>query len=244
MPKRQASVSALSQTKSYECKHPWPKRCHIQCGDRGVVLSSSGSYRTAFFEAFPSSPKTFIRGEGQTLEDAENAAWAKYKRIKECPGHEFERRERTDGFGFCRHCNLFAKALVSLQKCCKCPSKNVWSKIDDKDFCRRHYLQLSFQDFQKQPLSRSKVLAFSFLQSKAILKILKNTNLPWNKKVEFLDDEILVDRVNRYLFEYERNNPDFQEEISEESFLTHVPTIKELTEQRLVELNINFNSGE
>ena len=59
---------------SYECKYDWKDNCFVQCGDEGVVLDKVDSYLTAFFEAFPKEPKTFIRGEGKTIAEAEKQA--------------------------------------------------------------------------------------------------------------------------------------------------------------------------
>lgn len=88
----------------------WPADCTVQWGARGVVLrrqENGGSYNTAFFEAFPTKPKTFIRGEGSTIEEAERSAFGQFEKFQACPNHEFERRNYTNGAGFCKHCGLF-----------------------------------------------------------------------------------------------------------------------------------------
>lgn len=80
----------------YVLRHPWPPDCHVQGSGHGLVFvrrSTKESYTTAFVEAFPRNPKTFIRGEGESMADAEDAAWATYQRILACPGlngHEFD----------------------------------------------------------------------------------------------------------------------------------------------------------
>jgi hypothetical protein len=103
----------------YQCAHPWPEHCFVQCGDRGIVLRAKGSYQTAFFEACP--PETFIRGEGKTIPEAEADAWKQYQRILACPGHEFERRGYDNGAGFCKHCNMFkGNAFEPLHNCAVC----------------------------------------------------------------------------------------------------------------------------
>jgi hypothetical protein len=94
----------------YEPVCSWPDDCYVQWGDRGLVLrerENGGSYATAFFESFPEDPKTFIRGEGATVEAAERSAFAKFERYRACSGHELERRGYTNGAGFCKHCGLF-----------------------------------------------------------------------------------------------------------------------------------------
>lgn len=113
----------------WPCKKPWPGDCFVQCGGDGLVfpsghmekcftkgemiegladaLADPKTYTTAFFEAFPREPDTFIRGEGKTIEEAEAQAWEHLERIKACPGHEYEKRGYTNGAGLCRHCDLF-----------------------------------------------------------------------------------------------------------------------------------------
>lgn len=89
-----------------DARLPWPFHVPVQAGSRGVVFRRDGStYRTAFFEAFP-PPNGFIRGEGETIADAEDAAWSQFIRESGCE-HEFERRNYTNGAGICRHCGGF-----------------------------------------------------------------------------------------------------------------------------------------
>jgi hypothetical protein len=89
-----------------ESKLPWPPDVFVQGGDSGIVISRNApTRRTAFVEAFP--PDGFIRGEGETLQEAEDSAWAQYVRETGCGGHEFERRGYRNGAGFCKHCGAF-----------------------------------------------------------------------------------------------------------------------------------------
>jgi hypothetical protein len=92
---------------------PWPEDTFVQWGSSGLVISRRGNYRTAFFEAFPEEPPTFIRGEGATVAEAEAAAFAKLQSYLACPGHEFERHGYTNGSGICRHCRLFASNVFA-----------------------------------------------------------------------------------------------------------------------------------
>lgn len=71
------------------------------------ITNPAGSYRTAFFEAFPRNPDTFIRGEGPTIVEAEEDAWRQYMRVVACTSHEFERRGYRSGAGICTKCGLF-----------------------------------------------------------------------------------------------------------------------------------------
>jgi hypothetical protein len=113
----------------------WPADCFVQWGSSGVVLSrnpNKESYRTAFFEAFPNDPPTFIRGEGATVAAAEVAAFAKWEKYLSCLGHEFERRDYRNGAGFCKHCGLFRSgAFEPLETCCICNTPTFHSLTTD-----------------------------------------------------------------------------------------------------------------
>jgi hypothetical protein len=149
----------------YRCQQAWPDDCFVQCGGNGIVINAhsrnpeemldnvmsppEGSYRTAFFEAFPTMKiverrrldQVFIRGEGKTIEDAEEKCWQKYQTRLSCPKHEFERRGRVDGYGFCKHCRLSASdVLPYLSKCEHCDAKG-FSHFRGKWYCEKHFLE-------------------------------------------------------------------------------------------------------
>jgi len=108
------------------CKFEWPEDCFLQFGGDGMVFTENTfsqalhdpkvaidaltgklpHYKTAFFEAFPENPKTFIRGEGETPEKAEEDCWNQWQKILLCENHEFEKRKYTNGYGICKHCEL------------------------------------------------------------------------------------------------------------------------------------------
>lgn len=120
----------------YELKKDWD--CSCQCGSSGLVIATSGNYTTAFFEAFPKNPSCFIRGEGETVELAEEDAWQQYQKIKTCK-HEMERRDRTDGYGYCKHCTYSAMVFEPLTKCCKCGKPTNYTQDYKKNwYCKRH----------------------------------------------------------------------------------------------------------
>lgn len=123
----------------YALVHAWPEDCLVQCGGKGIVLTTAGSYRTAFFEAFPRDPDTFLRGEGATIAEAEANAWAKFERIRGCAGHEFERGRYRNGAGICRHCKLFARGVFEpLETCSTCSSPTYWANHGGRWFCKDH----------------------------------------------------------------------------------------------------------
>ena len=151
MTKKIARCSSRDQ-QEYECRHPWPlDDCFVQSGDMGLVLrdkDKGGSYNTAFFEAFPRYPDTFIRGEGETIAEAEDQAWNKYQKHLNCPGHEFERRGYKNGAGFCKHCDLFSgHQFDPLEICCVCGDATYFTvDIDGKWYCQK--------DASKKPLDK------------------------------------------------------------------------------------------
>lgn len=125
-----------SEPGEYKTKYDWD--CSCQSGANGIVFSKGGNYRTAFFEAFPNNPKCFIRGEGETVEAAEQQAWDKYQKIQGC-NHEMERRDRTDGYGFCKHCSYSVMVFEPLTKCCKCGKPTRWTTdYKGRWYCKFH----------------------------------------------------------------------------------------------------------
>ena len=146
MEKVMKKLARRSGGKPYECQQPWPEDCGVQCGDYGVVLSRKRgeSYQTAFFEAFPNDPPTFLRGEGETVEKAEKQAFEKLKKIRACEGHDFERRGRKDGYAFCRKCPLSGSFLEPLTRCTTCNMPTSYRRDNSEDwYCPEHYYQLA-----------------------------------------------------------------------------------------------------
>lgn len=145
----QAKISLMSILEgNYDCHYNWPEDCPVQCGDRGVVFSKEGNYKTAFFEAFPKNPDTFIRGEGDSIEEAEKKAWEKLLKIHACDNHEFEKRGYTNGLGFCKHCNLSkSNAFEPDQRCVVCNTSTNWA-VSRKNqwYCEEHVRQIPDED--------------------------------------------------------------------------------------------------
>jgi hypothetical protein len=125
--------------KDYVCLKPWEEEIGVQCGGSGVVLVEKGeNYRTAFFEAFPKKPSCFLRGEGATVEEAEENCWNKYQKVIACE-HEMERKNRTDGYGYCKHCSYSSMVFEPLTKCCKCNTPTAFSQdYRGKWYCAKH----------------------------------------------------------------------------------------------------------
>jgi len=118
---KKARTGTLTDAPFYDCQCDWPEDCAVQAGDNGFVFDTkdhTGDYRTSFFEAFPRTPATFLRGEGATIAEAELSAWKQYEKILSCAEHEFERRGYDNGGGFCKHCGLFMVVFEPTKKCC------------------------------------------------------------------------------------------------------------------------------
>jgi hypothetical protein len=106
----------LIKNTTVEARHPWPTDVHVQGGSRGLVIprGSDAAYTTAFVEAAP--PGTFLRGEGPTIEKAEDACWAKYQMVLHCAGGgehgPFEARQHENGSGFCAKCGAWFSRVL------------------------------------------------------------------------------------------------------------------------------------
>jgi hypothetical protein len=141
----------------------WPDDCFVQWGSLGIVFQNKdmvssietiadaiigdeaarekipevikGAYVTAFFEAFPRNPDTFLRGEGSSIEAAEISVFAKFTKHQNCPGHEYERRNYRNGAGFCIHCGMFkSKAFEPLERCVKCDTPTFHAMDTNNQF--------------------------------------------------------------------------------------------------------------
>jgi hypothetical protein len=131
----------------YDCKYDW--NCGVQCGSKGITVKDLDaalegdlskrniSYTTAFFEAFPRNPDTFIRGEGKTIEEAEENAWQELQGYLACSEHEWEPRNYTNGAAFCKKCNLFGSKMWGINTVCSiCSHPTTYSTASDgKIYC-------------------------------------------------------------------------------------------------------------
>lgn len=174
----------------YECVQPWDDDIFVQCGGSGVVFKKDGgSYKTAFFEAFPKTPSCFIRGEGDTIEEAEKAAWDKYQKILTCE-HEMERRNRTDGYGYCKHCSYSSMVFTPLTKCkiCNVPTAYTRDKTDKHYYCKKHARLMPIVDRDKYLLrfptriprklkKQAKIVATMYFEASGIIGKVKQTGV-------------------------------------------------------------------
>jgi hypothetical protein len=110
-------MTRLIQNTDHEMQYAWPVWMLVQGGKSGLVITPEGepNYTTAFVEAFPKG--TFLRGEGETLAQAEKVCWLKVLEMASCPAAPqhgpFERRHFRNGCGFCTKCGTWFNAEVT-----------------------------------------------------------------------------------------------------------------------------------
>lgn len=107
-------IAAHHRNSAYTLGCDWPDDCEVQWGERGIVLGRTGT--VAFFEAFPSPPIKaggFIRGEGETVADAELAAWFKFETRSKCE-HHWGRNGYKNGGAICRKCRAFTTLFIPI----------------------------------------------------------------------------------------------------------------------------------
>lgn len=151
----------------YDCVFEWPDNCFVQCGERGIVGSKLGNvYETAFFEAFPKEPSTFIRGEGKNIQEAEEQAWNQYNKHLVCNHHEYKRHGQDSEHGICIHCGLFTSHVFPpVHFCSICNKKEVPLEYDHKHYCLEHFIsempKFSFSDFEEDDYNNKEYLLFT-----------------------------------------------------------------------------------
>lgn len=116
----------------------------VQGGSQGIVFArTKPSYVTAFVECFP--PGSFIRGEGETVAEADDACWAKLQAYLGCTAHEWEARSYKNGAGFCIHCGQFGSQVFTAEqlglRCTTCQEPTfhtVGGKGNTEPRCKEH----------------------------------------------------------------------------------------------------------
>lgn len=128
----------------HELLHAWPDDCFVQGSSKGLVFVRGGAnYYTAFVEAFPRNPDTFIRGEGEDMPAAEDAAWKKYLAVTGCPHTSgYDRRGYRNGAGFCKDCGMFKSNVFDLAEigsvCSVCGIGTYWTLKGGLLYCEQH----------------------------------------------------------------------------------------------------------
>jgi len=185
----------------FDCQKDWPEDCYVQCGGSGIVFKSSpedGSYFTAFFEAFPKNPKTFIRGEGASIEEAEANAWDKFQRILACDKHEYKRH--GEEHGICIKCGLFTSEVFSPSESCSVCNKPEVNyhicfsseKHSSRPVCRDHYIQ---QIPYMESFSKESIDNLEYMDRQYYSYELKNMRIT----KYFLDNKIIDTSLPEYI---------------------------------------------
>jgi hypothetical protein len=167
---KQARCSGSKHGKNiFDCHYDWPEDCFVQCGEGGVVFKDQDTYVTAFFEAFPLEPKTFIRGEGKTIQDAEKDTWKKYLKILNCKEHDYQRYHSEHAI--CKLCGLFTTNYFPPETSCHVCNKKECSfeTIDrpKKILCAEHFV-----DYAEKLQNENNHMFYKYVKEKGIeLKI-------------------------------------------------------------------------
>lgn len=111
----------------YKCQFEWAEDCFVQCG---------GSEKYGFFfESFPRTPDTFIRGDSKiSLEDAEKKCWDKLQKYNSCDLdhtdlNNFDKKNYDNGAGFCKKCGFFGSEIFPpWEECFNCKHKTFYSR--------------------------------------------------------------------------------------------------------------------
>lgn len=160
-------IKISASASDYDSPHDYGD-ARVQGGNNGLVIDSKDttrSYRTAFVEAFIDN--SFVRGEGKTLEEADDACWAKIVKRRSCSEHEFIPRSYTNGAGFCKHCGYFASNWFTGedlgQLCDVCGKGCLEFRIykTEKWYCSEHYPLVSYMKLYYAMMDVSDNDAFS-----------------------------------------------------------------------------------
>lgn len=113
----------------HQCQYDWPENCFVQCG---------GTEKYGFFfEAFPRTPDTFLRGDSKvSVAEAETLAWNRLQKYSACEldhanPDNFERRSYKNGVGFCIKCGFFASKIFPPSEICSQCGGNTYHAQDN-----------------------------------------------------------------------------------------------------------------
>lgn len=126
----------------------WPDGTAASFGRKGLVLGKRGSYTTMFLEVYPCQG-VFIRGEGRTAEECENACWQKWQKHLHCDGtgkpHQWEPGRYRNGVGTCTRCGVTESNKIThaeLNAYCHICGTPTFDRHNDagRYACREHCL--------------------------------------------------------------------------------------------------------
>lgn len=115
------AVDFRDQGPAHQAAHPWPAETIVSAG-KGVVFVTNPkegqekTYMTLFMEVYPPDV-SFIRGQGVSFQECEDAAWDKYQLALKCLDgsgiHDWQPRKHRNGAGFCSRCNTFKSGVFT-----------------------------------------------------------------------------------------------------------------------------------
>lgn len=122
-----------SRDSEYVCAHQWNNNFFVQAGHMVTRKDRDLPGTTKFFEVFLHSPRTYIRGEGETIAKAEASCWRQYQQQQACPSHEF------DNDGKCKHCGMTKFNMLRSQPCRVCSAPTFYTRdTEDNYYCEQH----------------------------------------------------------------------------------------------------------
>lgn len=189
---------------NYLCKFDWGKDCFVQCGDEGIVISEE-SYLTAFFEVFSNQPKTFIRCEGNTIEEAEQKAWTQFQKYKKCKKHEFVRNGYTNGSGFCKHCGMFkSHAFEPTTKCKVCDIPTAYTcDVNNEWYCKEHKELIPdelLNEYQLKKRTEHRRMNITTLEDILALKDIDNNIIEFMKCLFEQENTSDISNIGKYCY--------------------------------------------
>lgn len=138
-------LATATRAPLYALRHPWPAGLFMQGGHAGRQVVATPEHladpevRTVtnpegttlallrdrvFLEAFPpdipGSPGGFMRAQGASFADAEDALWGQWVKKETCPSvkatgeHRWETRGYKNGAGFCADCDIFGSRVFDV----------------------------------------------------------------------------------------------------------------------------------
>lgn len=206
----------------YECKKEWDDNCKIQCGtNKFHMVESLPVYYNAFFEVFIDDD--YIRGEGETLEIAEENAFKKLEKMKKCVNHTYKEIENTRNLKCTKCYHVLANSIKPKTVCDVCKKAHSGLQFQNKKYCIAHFIEKiesllkmtkeeQTDEFEKRKLEVKLTAltegsyvetAFFELDSAVLkLKIIK-LMLKFNVMEKDVEEYIFIDKLKEIILSYE-----------------------------------------
>lgn len=146
----------LFSGKNYISNYDWNAKSFN--ADDGNSFLKPTPFIEVFFEDY------HVRGDGSTFEEAEEQAWQKHQKIKNCKGHEFIRKTDS-GFGYCKHCNKKTYDLENLQKCTDCGDVAYFYN-EYNPVCSNHFMEIVEKETEPSKFSLIQYNKMKYLKEK------------------------------------------------------------------------------